>query len=274
MNINELNEYKSIRNLFTYSEYSKRLNFLHKNNSLNNFIKKKENILTLRKHKKKENNEIDFYINKLCKERQLSLEKKLNNNLTTSIKNENEFSIFDNIIPKKNKIKQNILNIFKHNKSDDKKIFNIKERKRKYPILISHYSPNYDSIYKHSPKYKFNSEKRFFEFDEDNLIRKKLKKKFKNSQTINNNKTELKTIKINKNIKTIFIRKNIKNNNSFKYFSLNDYNNNKVIKHPFKNSLLMTSLSHTELPNISTNTSENKFKYKNNNKFEKLTTIS
>jgi sucrose-6-phosphate hydrolase SacC (GH32 family) len=88
MNINELNEYKSIRNLFTYSEYSKRLNFLHKNNSLNNFIKKKENILTLRKHNKKENNEIDFYINKLCKERQLSQEKKLNNNLTTPIKNE------------------------------------------------------------------------------------------------------------------------------------------------------------------------------------------
>ena len=42
MNIKELNEYKSIRNLITYSEYSKRLNFLHKNNSLNNFIKKKK----------------------------------------------------------------------------------------------------------------------------------------------------------------------------------------------------------------------------------------
>ena len=86
----------------------------------------------------------------------------------------------------------------------------------------------------------------------------------------------MKTIKINKSIKTIFIRKNIKNNKSFKYFSLNDYNSNKIIKHPFKNSFLMTSLSHNELPNISTsNTSENKLKYKNKkNNIEKLTTIS
>ena len=274
MNIKELNEYKSIRNMITFSEYSKRLNILHKNNSLKNFIKNKEYILTLRKNNKKENKDIDLYINKLCKERQLTQEKTFNNNLSTSIKNENEFSIFDNILPKKKLIKQNILNIFKHNKIDDQKIFSIKERKRKYPILISHYSPNYNSIYKHSPKYKFNSEKRFV-FN-DNLIKQKIKKKFKNKQTINNCNSEINTIKNNKDINTIFSRKNIKYNKSFKYLSLNDYNKNKIIKHPFKNSFLMTSLSHNELPNISTsNTSENKLKYKNKkNNFEKLTTIS
>jgi len=281
MNITELNEYKSIRNLFTFSEYSKRLNVIHKNNSLKNFIKNKEYILTLRKNKKKENNQIDSYIKKLCEERKINLNNNIDNNNGNNksiIKKENEFSIFDNIIPKKKKIKQNLLNIIRHNKTEDEKIFKIKEKKRKYPILIPQYSPNYNSIYKHSPTYRFNSEKRFFDFNEDNL-NSKIKKKFIIKKLFNNNNYNNYHSESNENkntINTIFNNKNLKHNKTYKYYPLNNFNKNTIINFPFKNTFLVTSLSHNELYNSSTlSTSQSKNKYKTNkNIFEKVTTIS